>query len=219
MITVDRIPEDFYKEILENKEQLKEWQELGFGKIKTKKDLNNKKLPVDTKYFSEDFKERLLEKLSEKGNLDDLIDGILIKSENWQALNLILEKHKESVRCIYIDPLYNTGNDEFLYKDRYQHSSWLSMLHDRLNLAKNIMNPEGVIFTSIGDLIPQQGESYRLQFLLNMIFEKRFGNLVWKKRGGIGSFSEKDLTENHEYVTVNGNVKSFIYDNILSEKK
>jgi len=128
VITIDRIPEEFYPEILKNKDQLTEWTELGFGKVKTKKDLNGKKFPVDTKYFSEEFKERLLEKLGELGNLDDLIDGILIKSEDWQALNLLLEKYKEKVKCIYIDPPYNTGSDEFLYKDKYQHSSWLSMM-------------------------------------------------------------------------------------------
>jgi len=93
------------------------------------------------------------------------------------------------------------------------------MIENRLAIVKNIMSPEGIIFISIGDLNPQEGESYRLQFLLNSIFEKRFGNLIWKKRGGIGSFSEKHLTENHEYITVNGNKKSFIYNNLVSEKK
>lgn len=220
VITVDRISEEFYEEIIKNKKQLEEWEELGFEIDGLKaSDLKYKKLPIDTKYFNQDFKERLLEKLTEKENLDDLIDGILIKSENYQALNLILEKYKDMVKSIYIDPPYNTGNDEFLYKDRYQHSSWLSMMKNRLKLAKDLMNREGVIFISMGDLNPQEGESYRLQILLNEIFEKRYGNLIWKKRGGIGSFSEKDLTENHEYITVNGRASSFIYNNILSEKK
>jgi len=111
VITIDRIPEEFHSEIINNKEQLKEWEELGFGEINKKEDLmakkdlfdtKYKKLPVDTKYFNQDFKERLLEKLTEKGNLDDLIDGVLIKSENWQALNLLLEKYKEKIQCIYI---------------------------------------------------------------------------------------------------------------------
>ena len=226
VITIDRIPEEFHPEIINNKEQLKEWKELGFGEINktenlvTKKDLfgdKYKKLPVDTKYFNQDFKERLLEKLTDKDNLDDLIDGVLIKSENWQALDLLLEKYKEKVKCIYIDPPYNTGNDEFIYKDKYQHSSWLSMLDNRLEISKKLMQKDGLIFTSIGDLDSQNGESYRMQFILNSIFEKRFGNLIWKKRGGIGSFSAKNLSENHEYILVNGNRDSFIYHNLLSE--
>ncbi|MHA1401862.1 MAG: DNA methyltransferase, partial [Candidatus Heimdallarchaeaceae archaeon] len=165
VITVDRIPEeDFYKEILENKEQLKEWQELGFGKIKTRKDLNGKKLPVDTKYFTQDFKEKLLEKLSEKGKLEDLLDGILVKSENWQALNLLLEKYKDGVQCIYIDPPFNTGNDEFIYKDKYQHSSWLSMMHDRLDLAKLLLKNSGIFYVHC-----DYNENMRLRLLLDDI--------------------------------------------------
>jgi len=128
-----------------------------------------------------------------------------------------LERYKEKVKCIYIDPPYNTGNDEFLYKDKYQHSSWLSMLDNRLKISKKLMQKDGLIFTSIGDLDSQNGESYRMQFILNSIFEKRFGNLIWKKRGGIGSFSAKNLSENHEYILVNGNRDSFIYHNLLSE--
>ncbi|MBA7641842.1 hypothetical protein ES703_49527 [subsurface metagenome] len=222
VITTDRVPEEFYEEILKNKEQKKEWKELGLVIARDevpKQSLKNLHLPIDTKYFGQEFKEKLLEKLIEKADLDDLLDGLLIKSENWQGLNLLLGKYKEKVKCIYIDPPYNTGNDEFLYRDRYQHSSWLSMMENRLFLAKNLMSPEGIIFISLGDLNPQEGESYRLQILLNGIFEKRYGNLIWKKRGGIGSFSEKDLTENHEYITVNGRSSSFIYNNILSEKK
>jgi len=226
VITIDRIPEEFHPEIISNKEQVKEWKELGFCEINKKEDLMTKKdlfgakykkLPVDTKYFNQDFKERLLEKLTEKDNLDDLIDGILIKSENWQALNLLLEKYKEKVKCIYIDPPYNTGNDEFLYRDKYQHSSWLSMLDNRLKISKELMQKDGLIFTSIGDLDSQNGESYRMQLILNSTFEKRFGNLIWKKRGGIGSFSAKNLSENHEYILVNGNRDSFIYHNLLSK--
>lgn len=148
VITIDRVPEEFYPEILKNKQQLKEWEDLGFGKAKTKKDLNGKKFPVDTKYFSEGFRERLLEKLSEKGSLDDLINGILIKSENWQALNLIIEKYKEEVQTIYIDPPFKTGKD-FLYKDNYQDSSWLTLMRNRLNLSKDFLNTKGSIFVHL----------------------------------------------------------------------
>ncbi|MFH7836234.1 MAG: site-specific DNA-methyltransferase, partial [Candidatus Aenigmatarchaeota archaeon] len=151
VITADRIPQEFYDEILANKQQKKEWQDLGFEIPKDKEELKNKKLPIDTKHFSEDFKERLLEKLTEKHDLDDILDGLLIKSENWQALNLILNKYKEKVQTIYIDPPYNTGSDEFLYRDRYQHSSWLSMMENRLSLAKELMRDDGIIFVSIDD--------------------------------------------------------------------
>ena len=234
VITLDRIADkniELVEKILNYKninEQIKEWEELGIigddfeNTNIIENDLSgsqlNKKykhLPVDTRYF----KDLEFEILGIFDDLDNSLDGWLMKSENYQILNTILHKFKEKVQTIYIDPPYNTGNDEFIYKDKFQHSSWLTMMENRLAVAKNIMSSEGTIFINIGDLNPQEGESYRLQFLLNSIFEKRFGNLIWKKRGGIGSFSEKYLTENHEYITVNGNKKSFIYSNLISEKK
>ena len=158
VITIDRIPEEFHPEIINNKDQLKEWEELEFGEINkkenlvTKKDLfgnKYKKLPVDTKYFKQDFKERLLEKLTEEDNLDDLIDGVLIKSENWQALNLLLEKYREKIQCIYIDPPFNTGTNEFLYKNKYLDSSWISMMFDRLALGKKSLKDDGSTYVRI----------------------------------------------------------------------
>ncbi|MEN3044917.1 MAG: site-specific DNA-methyltransferase, partial [Candidatus Hydrothermales bacterium] len=219
VITTDRVPEDFYDEIWKNKEQKKEWQELGFEIPKNKEELKNKKLPVDTKYFSQEFKERLLENLTKNADLDDLLDGILIKSENWQALNLLLEKYKEKVQVVYIDPPYNTGSDEFLYKDRYQHSSWLTMMESRLSLAKELMKEDGVIFVSIGNNGNQHFESYKLGMIMTSLFPKRFGDLIWKKMGGKGNLSETDLTELHEYILCFGREKSFLYENIIKKKE
>jgi len=228
VITIDRIPEEFYAEIMNNKIQLEEWEELGLGEINKKEDLvtkkdlfgnKYKKLPIDTKYFNQDFKERLLEKLTVKENLDDLIDGVLIKSENWQALDLLLEKYKEKVKCIYIDPPYNTGNDEFLYKDKYLHSSWLSMMEERLRLSKNILKNDGVIFVSISNNANYYNESYKLGIILETIFDKRFADLIWKRRGGTGSYTISDITEIHEYIYSWGNSKSEIFKNIINLKK
>jgi len=141
--------------------QVKEWQDLGIvdkdfnskdviaNEVKQSQTLNKKyqHLPIDTKYF----KDLEIEILGLFDNLDESLDGWLIKSENYQALNTILLKFKERIKCIYIDPPYNTGYDEFLYKDNYQHSSWLAMVENRLNLAKEIMEKKGIIFVSIGD--------------------------------------------------------------------
>jgi len=151
----------FFEEIIKNKEQLKEWDELGFGKIKTVIELEGKKLPIDTKYFSHEFKERLLEKLTEKDNLDDLIDGVLIKSENWQALNLILEKYKEKMQCIYIDPPFNTGED-FLYKDNYQNSTWLTLINERLEFVRKILLRKGSFYLHL-----DENANYYGRMLLN----------------------------------------------------
>lgn len=200
IITIDRIPEEFHPEIMNNKVQLKEWEELGFGEINKKEDLmakkdlfnNNKykKLPVDTKYFTQDFKEKLLEKLTVKDNLDDLIDGVLIKSENWQALNLLLEKYKEKIQCIYIDPPFKTGKD-FLYKDNYQDSSWITLMNDRLNIAYYFLNNRGNFFVHL---------DWNANYLGRQIIEKVFCNLteiIWNtnatKDEEAGLFSYKSF--------------------------
>jgi adenine-specific DNA-methyltransferase len=167
VITTDLIPHEFYEEIVSNKEQLKEWKELGFGDIK-KNDLNHRKLPVDTRHFSEEFKERLLEKLSERYDIDSLIDGILIKSENWQALNLLLNKFEGKVQCIYIDPPFNTGTNEFLYKNNYLDSSWISMMYDRLQLGKMLLDKTGSIYVRID----YHGNHY-VRMLMDDIFGKQ----------------------------------------------
>ncbi|MFN4220625.1 MAG: DNA methyltransferase, partial [bacterium] len=159
VITLDKIKEyageEFLQgildEVLRNKEQLREWEELGFGKVEGKDDLFSKgeykKLPIDTKYFSLEFKERLLEKLTEERDLDDILDGLLIKSENWQALNTILGKYREKVQTIYIDPPFNKEQDaDYLYNVKYKDSTWASILENRLRLARDLLNERGSIF-------------------------------------------------------------------------
>lgn len=85
----------------------------------------NDKLLVDTRFFDPAFKYRLLSLFD---NLDEQTDGVMINSENFQALNLLQERYKEKVKCIYIDPPYNTSENAFLYKNSYKHSSWISMM-------------------------------------------------------------------------------------------
>ena len=113
------------------------------------------------------------------GDLDSEIGGYMIKSENFQALNLLKEKFQGKIKCIYIDPPYNTGNNEFIYKDNYQHSSWLSMMQERLAISRDFLSNDGVIFVSIDD-----NEESNLRYLLNVIFGS--GNfvstIVWQKR-------------------------------------
>jgi len=150
VITTDRVPEEFYEEIWINKEQRKEWEDLGFVMPKTKNDLRKKKLPIDTKHFSPEFKEKLLEKLTENADLDDLLDGLLIKSENWQALNLLLNKYKEKVQTIYIDPPFNTGED-FLYRDRFRNSTWLALIKDRVDLVKTFLKKQGAFYLHLDE--------------------------------------------------------------------
>jgi len=168
VITTDRIPEEFYEEIWNNKKQLEEWIELGFKIPENKEELKNQKLPIDTKLFSQKFKERLLEKLTENADLDDLLDGLLIKSENWQALNLLLGKYKEKVQTIYIDPPFNKEQDaDYLYNVKYKDSTWISLLENRLRLARDLLSDRGSIFIRCD----YNGNMY-VRLLMNEIFGK-----------------------------------------------
>lgn len=174
-ITLDRIPTDYYPEILENKNQLDEWKSLFDVSVKTTKDLENEPfLVVDTKFFSEDFKDRIL---AEFENLDEETNGLLINSENFQALNLLQERYKGQVKTTYIDPPYNTGSDGFVYKDGFSHSSWLSFMNDRFLLNNNLLKNSGSISTSINS-----NENLNLQTLLNSIFDKFENSFTIKVR-------------------------------------
>ncbi|ATU05348.1 hypothetical protein BKN14_02750 [Candidatus Gracilibacteria bacterium HOT-871] len=164
-MTLDKVSRDFYDEILKNKEQIQEWKNLGFIDEKTKLDKAyleaNQTLVLDTKFFP-NLKSKILASFE---NLDEETNGLLINSENFQALNLMLEKYRGKVKCIYIDPPYNTGDDGFPYKDSFKHSSWLSMIEDRLLLARELLTDDGVIFVSIGE-----DENYNLEKILKNIF-------------------------------------------------
>lgn len=137
-ITLDNIPEDFYEDIIQNNYQLNEW--ITLFKIDELDDFTNpinieflKKhqyLTLDTKFFNEEFKGKLL---SQFDNIDEKINGLLVHSENFQALNLLRKKYENSIRTVYIDPPYNTVHSEILYKNQYKHSSWLTLM---ANVAK-----------------------------------------------------------------------------------
>ena len=80
-----------------------------------------------------------------------MVDGLLIHSENWQALNLLQYTFSKRIKCAYIDPPYNTGSSKILYKNDYLHSSWLSMLEDRLTISNGLLTNDGVLCCAIDD--------------------------------------------------------------------
>ena len=127
-------------------------------------------------------------------HLDEQTDGLLIHSENWQALNLLQEKFRERIQCIYIDPPYNTGGDGFLYKDSFRHSSWAAMMADRLALAKPLLGSHGVLFASIDDK-----ERLSLDLLLPETFgeQNRLGELIWHN---VTDNNPTRVAIEHEYI-------------------
>jgi len=212
VVTLDRIANknngiEIIKNILNHKgidEQIKEWKDLGIiddsfdKKVIIQKTINGetlnpkyKFLPMDTKYF----KDLELDILSLFDNLDRELDGWLIHSENYQALNTILPKFKEKVQTIYIDPPFNTGNGDFDYIDRFQDSSWLSLMNDRISLAKQFLKNSGSIFVHLDHNAEHLG-----RILLDSIFKNGFiNNLAWSYRTG-GASKKTSLPYKHDSI-------------------
>ena len=132
-------------------EQVEEWRDLGMiddnfqAEMLTQKDLAGgllypqyQHIPFDTKYFPD----LELDVLGLFDSLDSALNGWLIHSENYQALTSLALKYRHKIQCIYIDPPFNTGND-FDYIDKYQNSTWLSIMTDRLSLGNNFLKSNG----------------------------------------------------------------------------
>jgi len=198
--TLDRVPKDLWDEVLANEAQIAEWRELyaldellaGQGPLSKDFLRDHPTLVVDTRHFSEYFKWRLLASFDD---LDEAVDGVLVKSENFQALNLLLEKYRERVKCIYIDPPYNTGASQFLYKNEYRHSSWCAMMWNAITQGKHFLTRDGVFVTSIDDF-----ELYELGLVMNDIFgeDGELGILVAENKPS-GRTNDAFLATCHEY--------------------
>lgn len=142
-ITLDRVPEALYKDIAANDAQAGEWVKLfaidelnGYGKKLSEKFLkDNPYLVLDTAFFSAEFKAKLLERIE---NIDEQTNGLLIQSDNFQALNLLLNKYRKSVECVYIDPPYNTVHSEIVYKNQFKHSTWLTLISNPLSIVEQL---------------------------------------------------------------------------------
>jgi len=172
-ITLDKIDESYYEEIFDNNEQLEEWKELFKIEVKSIEDLKEEKfLVLDTKFFDDKFKSKLL---SEFDDIDEECDGVLINSENFGALNLLQDRYKEQIKTVYIDPPYNTGNDGFLYNDTYKHSSWMSFINDRLLESKKLISREdGLIYIQC-----DKNEDANLKILLdNTLGSSKYINTI-----------------------------------------
>ena len=197
LITLDHLTEAQVQTALENPKQTAQWQALfhvntsGLNAVELCK--NYPHLVVDTALFEPKFQADVLREIE---HLDDKTNGLLIHSDNFQALNLLQERYKEQVKCIYIDPPYNTGGDGFLYKDGYQASSWSSLISDRLNLAKEYLNKNGTVFISI-----DENEIARLKLLCDQILgvENFVAIYKWNKTSTPPSLSLK-VRRKYEYV-------------------
>jgi adenine-specific DNA-methyltransferase len=206
-IRVGCIPEAFYAEIAANEAQHEEWIKLFAideiqGDLTTPKYSNKLKpeflkahptLVLDTRHFDVGFTARLLDAMAD---VDEQSDGVLFHSENFQVLSSMRARYQGRVKCIYIDPPYNTGDGDFPYKDSYRSSSWLAMMSDRLALGRELLPAEGSFISHI-----DEHEFRALEALGSLTFgpNSNLGPIVWDKRNPKGD--ARGIAGQHEYLT------------------
>ncbi len=207
-LTIDNINEKYYEEILKNKAQLTEWENLFSVKVKTVAELKEQStLVLDTKFFRQPdgrnpFKDKIL---SEIENLDERTNGVLINSENYQALSIIEDKYAGKIKCLCLDPPYNTGNDDFQYKDNFRKSSWLTFMKNRLNKSDKLLSKNSCSFIFIDD-----HENDSLANLCNEHYgsENFLAKVIWQHsiqgKGYAGKFSV-----HHNYIHAYRTLKDY----------
>ena len=208
VVTLDKLPKSLLGKIAKHsgaKKQIEEWKNLGMveGKfsmerlIKGQQSLHAKNrasskylfLPLDTTYF----KNLELEILDALGNLDEALDGELVHSENWQALNSLRRKYTGKVQCIHIDPPYNTRTSGFLYRNEYQRSSWLTMMENRANLGIEFLSSNGSFLCHI-----DEHEYERLSLMMEDSNLLDAGTVIWDKKNPM--MGAKGIATQHEYI-------------------
>ncbi|MGO1585120.1 MAG: DNA methyltransferase [Mesonia sp.] len=205
-ITLDRIPEEYYAEIFKNEAQLKEWKSLFNVTIKKEAELKEEPfLVLDTKFFSREFKDKLL---AEFDDLDEIIDGTIMHSDNFQALSILEDKFEGQIDASYIDPPYNTGSDGFIYKDGFKSSSWNSLLFSVLSKANSLLSEKSILMVSNDD-----NENSNLVKLLDLSNFKFKTNLIWNSDGHTDN--QFEIKINHEYISLAQKSLKASYGNVI----
>ncbi|MGT0090190.1 site-specific DNA-methyltransferase [Helicobacter pylori] len=145
--------------------------------------------------------------------LKDKNTNYLIKGNNLIALHSLKKKFAKQVKCIYIDPPYNTGNDSFNYNDNFNHSSWLVFMKNRLEAAREFLSDDGVIFVQCDD-----NEQAYLKVLMDEIFlRENFVSCIThivKPEGRMYG----QVAKTHEYILVYAkNINNLIFNEIEKE--
>lgn len=147
--------------------------------------------------------------------------NLLIEGDNFDALRYLRMTHAGKVKCVYIDPPYNTGNKDFIYNDHfvdkddlYKHSKWLEFLYRRLELARSLLAEDGVMLVSIND-----ENRAKLELLLDEVFSrKRVGSLVWRTKD-TGNDAGGNFSQVHEHVLIYANTGFKFLGKTLSLEK
>lgn len=204
-ITIGNIDERFYPAIAACEPQWEEWQDL-FHIDENKTDLFNSgadvkdkriifmkdhpALILDTRHFDGTFRDDLIASIED---IDKQCDGLLIHSENFQSLGFLQEKYYQQVKCIHIDPPYNTDTSGFLYKNEYRHSSWMALMESRILASINMLSNDASYLCHI-----DENEYEPLKILFDKTGMSNGGTVIWDKKNPM--LGRRGIATQHEYI-------------------
>lgn len=163
------------------------------------------------KYEEEKLEPRILIEDKSKSYGDPDTENMLIHGDNLLALKALENKFRGRVKCIYIDPPYNTGSAFAQYDDNLEHSIWLSMIRKRLLILKELLSEDGTIWISIDD-----DEQAYLKVLCDEIFMRSnfVSNVIWEKKFSPQN-DAKWLSDSHDFILVYAKNKNLWKPNLL----
>ncbi len=201
-VSLDRIPEELYPQIAANEAQRAEWVRLfaidcesGYSAPLTVDFLkSHMHLIVDTAFFAKGFTH---DAVATAQTIDEALTGVLVHSDNFHALNLSQRRFDGTLKSIYIDPPYNTDSSSIPYKNDYKHSSFATMMRDRIALSRSLLRNDGALFVSI-----DKTERTVLEYALDDVFgsENHIEELIWTQ--ATSNSQLPNYSTNHEYVEV-----------------
>ena len=152
-----------------------------------------------------------LPKINKELSYGEQSENMIIKGDNLEALKALLPYYKGQVKCIYIDPPYNTGNAFEYYDDNLEHSTWLSMMYPRLELLRELLREDGSIWISIDD-----DECHYLKVICDEVLGRKnfINNVIWQKKFSPQN-DAKWLSDNHDHILCYAKNKSVWKPNLL----
>ena len=204
LVTLDRVPRALYAEIAANESQRREWVSL-FSIDEIKEDTtspdysepltvgfleSNTGLVLNTKHFPHTFCDSILRTVE---HVSEAFGVLAVQSDNFQALSLLGTTYEKRMSCVHIDPPYNTQTSGFIYKNNYQHSSWLSMMHDRVALALTLLKDKADFQCHI-----DENEYESLVKVFDDLGIGDGGTIVWDKKNPM--LGRQGIATQHEYI-------------------
>ena len=155
------------------------------------KSVDIERIYIDTRYFSQELKNLLITLITEDHELASVLNGYMVKSDNFQALNTLEKKFAGKVQLIYIDPPFNTEGSGFLYRDKFLDSSWLTMMDNRISVAIQYVKDDGSFYLHL---------DHNANYFGRYLMDKNFGKdnlrreIIWNTSPVISGF--KSVADN-----------------------